>query len=287
MPLRAYYRAIGGAAVLEDRAQPLVVMVGRRAPGASVAAVRAELDALLSQLRAAYPGSFTTYGPKGVRPLPNPRVSAAVYSAAALLPMADMAPTFLAVFSIVTFLTLVVVSANVADLMLGRAVERQRDTAVRQSLGASRLRMVHMLVAEGAAVAIVAWGAACVVAWWTARALLQIVEPRTGLLAESRPDWTLAAYAMVLAGAATVAFTSAPAFRAWRLPVLPLLKSGESSGPRALAGLERAGRRAARLVGGAARECRARVPVALDARLGAGRVRCRTDAARHRAGRRA
>lgn len=229
VPIRAYYHAIGSAEVLADRAQPLVAMVGQRAPSASVAAVRAEFDATASQLRAAYPGAFTTYASRGVVPMKNPRVTATEYSAASLLPMGDMAPTFLSLFSIVTVLTLLVVSANVANLMLGRAVERQRDTAVRQSLGASRVRILRMLVAESAALSVAAWAAACLVAWWTSRALLQVIEPRAGLLAEIRPDWTLAAYAMALAGGATVAVTLAPGLRAWKLPVLPLLKTGESS----------------------------------------------------------
>jgi predicted permease len=229
LPMRAYYRAIGSADVLENRTQPLVAMVGQRIPSASLASVRAEFDTLARQLRAAFPESFTTYTGQGVVPMKNPRVTVSAYSAAALLPMADMAPRFLALFSIVTLLTLLVVSANVANLMLGRAVERQRDTAVRQSLGASRVRIVRMLLGEGAAIAIVAWGASCLVAWWTSRAVLQVIEPQPGLLAQIRPDWTLAAYAMVLAGVATIAFTLAPAIRAWSLPVLPLLRSGESA----------------------------------------------------------
>jgi putative ABC transport system permease protein len=229
LPIHAYYRAIGNPEVLANRAQPLVAMIGRRVPSASVNAVRAEFDALATQLRTTYPESFTTYSQRGVVPMRDVSVNAVPYSAAALLPIGDMAPTFLALFSIVTVLTLVVVSANVANLMLGRAIERQRDTAVRQSLGASRARILHMLIAEGATLSVVAWGAACLVAWWTSRALLRVIEPRPGLLADIRPDWTLGAYAMILAAVATVAFTLAPGLRAWRLPVLPLLKSGESS----------------------------------------------------------
>jgi predicted permease len=229
VPIRAYYDAIGSAGVLTNRSQPLVAMIAQRKPSVSVAAVRAEFEAVAAQLRASYPESFTAYSERGVVPMRNPRVTAAPYSAAALLPVGDMAPTFLVLFSIVTALTLLVVSANVANLMLGRAVERQRDTAVRQSLGASRGRILRMLIAEGAVVSIVAWGAASAVAWWTSRLLLQVVEPRAGLLVHVRPDWTLGAYAMVLAAAATVAFTFAPGWRVWRLPVLPLLKSGESS----------------------------------------------------------
>ena len=229
LPIRAYYAATANLAMLENRAQPMVAMIGARAPGVSLAAVRAEFDTLVSQLHAAHPGSFTTYSPRGIVAMAQPRTTVSAYSAAALLPMADMAPTFLALFSVVTALTLLVVSANVANLMLGRAVDRQRDSALRQSLGASRLRILRMLFAEGAAVSLLAWGAACVFAYWMSRILLRLVEPQPGLLADVRPDWTLAAYAMALAAFATLAFTLAPALRAWKQPVLPMLKAGDPS----------------------------------------------------------
>jgi macrolide transport system ATP-binding/permease protein len=229
LPIRAYYRAIGSEDALANRAQPLVLMAGRLTASASLADARAEFATLSAQMQRAFPDAFSTYSTRGVVPLKAPRAVVSRYSATALLPMADMAPLFLAVFSIVTLLTLMVVCANVANLMLGRAVERQRDTAVRQALGASRQRIVRLLVAEGATLALTAWVAACLFAWWTSRALLRLVEPRPGLLAEARPDWTLAAYGMTLALLATIAFSLAPAVRSWRVPVLPLLKAGEQS----------------------------------------------------------
>ena len=104
---------------------------------ASMQTVRAEFETLSAQLRGV-PDSITTLGDRGIEAIVNPSIDVRPYSVAALLPMGDMAPRFLALFSIVTLLTLLVVSANVANLMLGRAVSRQRDTAVRRSLGASR-----------------------------------------------------------------------------------------------------------------------------------------------------
>ena len=202
-------------------------MAGRLVPSASLADAGAEFATLTAQLQSAYPDAFTTYSPQGVVPLKNPRPVVSRYSATALLPIADMAPVFLAVFSVVTLLTLIVVCANVANLLLGRMVERQRDTAVRHSLGASRSRIVRMLFFEGATLAIGAWIAASVIAWWTAQALLRVVEPAPGLLADVRPDWTLAAYGMTLALLATLACSLAPALRAGRVQVLPLLKAGE------------------------------------------------------------
>lgn len=228
LPIRAYYRATNEDG-LNNRAQPLVAMAGRLSPSASVADARSEFATLSAQLQSTYPDAFTAYSRRGVVPLRDPRAVVSRYSATALLPIADMAPVFLAVFSVVTLLTLIVVCANVANLLLGRTVERQRDTAVRHSLGASRTRIVRMLLAEGATLAIAAWIAASVVAWWTSRALLRIIEPRPGLLADARPDWTLAAYGMTLALVATLAFSLAPALRSWRVQVVPLLKAGDQS----------------------------------------------------------
>ena len=228
IPIRAYYR-LANEDGLTNRALPLVAMAGRLSPSASMAEARSEFATLSAQLHGTYPDAFTTYSPRGVVPLANPRAVVTSYSATALLPIADMAPVFLAIFSVVTLLTLIVVCANVANLLLGRTVARQRDTAVRHSLGASRTRIVRMLLAEGATLAITAWIAAYVVAWWTSRLLLRVIEPSPGLLADARPDWTLAAYGMTLALLATLAFSLAPALRSWRVQVLPLLKAGEHS----------------------------------------------------------
>ena len=227
LPIRAYHRATNDEASLANRAQPSVVIAGRLDPSASLTAARSEFATLSAQLQSTYPDAFTTHSSRGVVPLRNARAVVSPYSATALLPIADMAPVFLAVFSAVTLLTLIVVCANVANLLLGRAVERQRDTAVRLSLGASRARIVRMLLAEGATLAIVAWVASYVIASWTSPVLLRILEPRPGLLANARPDWTLAAYGLAMALVATLVFSLAPAVRSWRVPVSPLLKAGE------------------------------------------------------------
>jgi predicted permease len=227
MPIRAYHRVTNDEASLANRAQPSVLIAGRLNPSASLTAARSEFATLAAQLQSTYPNAFTTYSATGVVPLRNARAVVSRYSATALLPIAEMAPVFLAVFSVVTLLTLIVVCANVANLLLGRAVERQRDTAVRLSLGASRARIVRMLLAEGATLALLAWIAAYVIAWWTSQALLRIVEPRPGLLDHAKPDWTLAAYGLTMAFVATLVFSLAPALRSWRAPVSPLLKAGE------------------------------------------------------------
>jgi putative ABC transport system permease protein len=216
-PIVPYYDAIGSRAVLHDRAQWVVQLITQLAPGASLAQARAEFATLSAQLEAAYPVENK-----------NRRATVTAYSSTAFLPMHQIFPRFLALFSIITAITLLVVSANVANLMLARAVARQRETAVRQSLGASRARIVRMLLAEGVAVSFVAWIAAFVMAWWTSKALVRIVEPtRQQLLPDFTFDWVVAAYAFALAMVATLAFSTAPALRTWRQQLLPWLKAGE------------------------------------------------------------
>jgi predicted permease len=227
VPMVAFRRATGTSDGLHDRSRLAVVMVGQRAAHASMRTVRSEFETLSAQLRAAFPDAVTILGHRG--PIANPAIDVRPYSLAGLLPMGDMAPRFLALFSIVTLLTLLVVSANVANLMLSRSVDRQRDTAVRRSLGASRTRVLRMLAAEGIVIAVVAWAASCAIAWGTTRLLMRLLEPSVGTLSSVRPDWTLALYAMVLAAVATIAFSAAPAARAWNLQVLPLLRSGEQA----------------------------------------------------------
>jgi predicted permease len=140
-------------------------------------------------------------------------------------------PAFLALFSIVTLMTVLIVSANVANLMLARSIARQRETAVRQSLGASRLRIVRLLLAEGLSISLLAWLAACVMTTWAVRAIPQLLPPtplsQSGL--NMAPDWRVVSYAMLLAAIGTVAFTVAPALRVWKQDPLPWLRAGEQS----------------------------------------------------------
>ncbi|HEU4692923.1 MAG TPA: ABC transporter permease, partial [Vicinamibacterales bacterium] len=202
---------------MTDRSDTPVDLIGRLAPDKTVAAAQADFAIMQARLNRSYP-------------IPDRKTIAVVrYAATAGGVLPAGAPMFLAIFSIITLLTVLIVSANVANLMLSRAVARQRETAVRQSLGASRFRIVRLLLAEGLSISLVAWLAACLMTLWAARAIPRLLPESP--LAESgldfTPDWTVVAYAMVLAAIGTIAFSLAPALRVWREDALPWLKSGE------------------------------------------------------------
>ena len=222
MPLAAFAEIEGRRATLTDRLSPLTIMIGRLAPGASMSAAQAEMTAIAGRLPRA-PGDTARS-----RTIQLFRYSA---TAAGDSLVAQRGPWFLAVFSIVTALTLLIVCANVANLMLARAVVRAREMAVRQSFGASRARIARIFIAEGLAIGAAAWAAAAIFAFWTTRAIPQLIPPLEGsatrITFDFAPDWKVLGYAMLLALAGTAFVSAAPAIRACRHDLQPLLKAGE------------------------------------------------------------
>jgi macrolide transport system ATP-binding/permease protein len=222
MPLAAYAELDGRQAALTDRLSPFVVMIGRLAPGISLSEAQAELTTIALQL------------PRAPRDAARTRtIQLFPYSATAAGDslVAQRGPWFLAMFSIVTALTLLIVCANVANLMLARAVVRAREMAVRQSFGASRPRIVRIFVAEGLAIATVAWAAAAIFAFWTTRTIPQLMQRfdlnGSRIAFDFTPDWTVLGYAMLLALGGTALVSAAPAVRTCRQDLQPLLKAGE------------------------------------------------------------
>ncbi len=198
-----------------------VAMIGQRKAGTSLSAAQAELAILWTQLQHARPELQQRY-----------KVRLVDYSATAGGNgiVATRGNRMLAVFSAVTFLTLVIVCANVTNLLIARAMVRQREMAVRESLGASRGRIVRSLLAEGLVLSVVAWVAACLFAWWVAKAVVPFLVPETGgpvVTPDLTPDWTVVAYALGLALLCTIAVTVGPALRTRHQQLLPFLKVGE------------------------------------------------------------
>ncbi len=216
VPVLGYARLQGNVQALANRG---VEVIGRLAPGISVAQAQAEFDTFSRRIAVEYPE------------LQHQRIVIARYSATSFGPwQSAQARMFMAILTGVALLTLLVVCANVANLMLGRSAARQRELAVRQSLGASRRRILSLLLSEGLVLSATAAAAAWGFAWWVARAIPALIPPlESGARIEPNlaPDWRVAVYALTLAIFGALAFTLAPSLRAWRQDLLPFLKAGE------------------------------------------------------------
>ncbi len=186
--------------------------VARLRPGVSLAQAREDLAAVSNSLERAWPASNT-----GRRLAINPLRDRALGSTPAGL--------FLLMAAASVFL--LIGCANVANLLLARAMGRHREIAVRLALGAGRRHIVRHSLSESAVLGVLgglAGFALARFAWSVLPALAPQSIPR---LAAARADSTVFAFALLVAVLNSLAFGIAPALHASRqLPAGALREAG-------------------------------------------------------------
>ena len=120
-------------------------------------------------------------------------------------------------------LILLIGCANVANLLLARAVARQREIGIRLSLGATRRRIVRQLLTESLLLALVAAAAGFAISRVVLEAIINAVmtsmPPDIGDVRLLVPDadWRVLLFLIVGAGVSTMFFGLAPALQATRI----------------------------------------------------------------------
>ncbi len=193
----------------DDRANRQLAVLGRLAPGTSIARAQAEMDVISARLAAAFPGTDDGFGVK-VRALDEQIVG-------------SVRPALLFLEGAVV-VVLLIACANLANLMLVRASSRTREIAVRAALGASRFRLLRQQVVESLVLALLGGAAGVVVAYWGlqgARLLAPRNVPRLDAIALD--GWVLG-FTLVVSVATGLAFGILPALRSSRVNVQSALR---------------------------------------------------------------
>ena len=135
---------------------------------------------------------------------------------------------FFIMLMIVVGLVLLIACTNVASLLLARASSRSRELAVRQSLGASRSRIVRHLLAESLFLAVLGSAGGLAIDLVCARWLRDVDFPiPVPIRLVVTPDWRLLSYSIALAILTALAAGLVPALKAVRKDVNVALKSEE------------------------------------------------------------
>ncbi len=213
-----------GTWMLQDRNTRNFTMLGRLKPGVTIGQARGEIDWLANFMASANPDAD-----KGVGATVVPLWQWHFGSQQALLKP-------VAILMAASGLLLLIVCANVANLLLARAAGRQREFSVRMALGASPRRLARQLLTESLLLAIAGSLAGLMVASWLGRALIWLLPAISGPpMAQPPLAVQVLGFTTVLAVAVAAAAGVAPAIHAGRANVDEVLKEcGRSgaSGPR-------------------------------------------------------
>jgi predicted permease len=187
--------------------------IGRLAPGAAEAQARAELDAVLHRIARESPSTHEGW----VANLDALRE--------AFLP--DEVTLVLWTMMGSVTLVLFVACANVASLLVARAVARKREIAIRAAIGAGRFRIVRQLLTESAALGLAAVPLGLALAALGTRAIRAGVPPdQIPYYVQWRIDWRTTAYTIAIALGTAVVFGLFPALQASRGDLHATLKEG-------------------------------------------------------------
>jgi putative ABC transport system permease protein len=186
----------------QGRGGHFVHAAARLRPGATVAQAQAELDAVVAQLAGAYPDLDPYWGGR-VEPL-HEAVAGPARRGVVLLLGAGV-------------LVLLVACANVATLLLARAVARRGEIGVRVALGAGAGRLVRQLLAEAAALAVAGGVAGLLVAAALVAVFRGLASTRIPRLDLATLDGRALVTTLVVALATVAVFGLAPALRLARL----------------------------------------------------------------------
>jgi len=203
---------------MDDRRARWVQVFARLKPGYSIDSARAPLQGLFTQIRQY---EMTLPAAKDWSAFSRGRFMKGqlLVSSAAMgfSPLRNDFSTPLVVLMCMVGLVLLIACANVANLLIARGFMRQREIAVRLSLGASRKRLVSQLLVESLVLSGAGGVAGLGLAFALTRGLLTLI-PQDGqpLLIRPEPDVRILAFTMALTFLTGIVFGLLPALRASR-----------------------------------------------------------------------
>jgi predicted permease len=192
----------------------LVNAIGRLKPGLTLAQAQTRLTTMAAELRHAFPGDYP----------PQTQWTIEIQSLQETL-VGNVRPMLLVLLGAVILIVLIV-SLNIANLLLARASGRQQEVAVRLSLGASRGRLVRQMLTESMLLSLIGGVAGIATAAGTLRFIVRFVPSNLPRLNEVRIDWVVLSFALLLSILTGLVFGLAPALHSARATLSSAIREG-------------------------------------------------------------
>ncbi len=188
--------------------------IGRLKPGITLEQAQARLTALAIEIRHDY---ATDYPAEArwtieIQPLQEALVG-------------NVRPMLLVLLGAV-ILIVFIVSLNIANLLLARAMGRQQEMALRSALGATRSRLARQMLTESILLSFMGGLAGIATAVCTLNFILRFVPPNIPRLNEVRIDWAVLAFALLISLVTGLLFGLAPAMHSTRAAMSSAIREG-------------------------------------------------------------
>jgi putative ABC transport system permease protein len=196
-----------------ERGNHFLLPIARLKPGVSLDQARAEMRTIGSRLEQMYPESNSGWG------VEVDGIHEGIYG--------PLQPVLL-ILLVAVGCVLLIASTNIANLLLARATNRQREIGVRSALGASRFRLIRQMLIESLVLALLGGGFGLLVTYWACDLIdaylstlsLPIAVPL--ILVDNR----VLGFALLTALLAGIVFGLAPALQSSKSNVNEALKAG-------------------------------------------------------------
>ena len=221
-PIMMQRQLEGGGGYLENRDVGNTFVVGRLKAGVTMAQAESALNGIARQLSEEYPKQDA-----GMKIVLTPPGLAGNYLRGAVI-------GFTTILFGVSGLVLLVACTNLASILLARASDRRKETAIRLAIGAGRGRLVRQLLTESLVVALAGGAGATLLVLWITSALSSWRPSAIDfpLLFNVTPDARVFLFALAASALTTLLFGLLPALQATKADVVPALKNEAAAGGR-------------------------------------------------------
>jgi putative ABC transport system permease protein len=182
-------------------ARMLPAAMGRLKPGITVEQAQARLTVLAMEIRHSFPGDYPAQA-KWTIEIQSLRESL----------VGNVRPMLLVLMGAVIVIVLIV-SLNIANLLLARSSGRQQEMAVRLALGASRGRMIRQMLTESLLLSLIGGLAGVATAFASLEFILRFIPANLPRLSEVNIDWHVLAFALLISLLTGLLFGIAPAIQ--------------------------------------------------------------------------